>query len=268
LAEKSSASLIQEKDILSLLIKSNLSADPSKRMSDTDLLNQISTFLFAGSDSTSLGMTWCLHHLSLHPHIQTRLRDEVLSVPFPSIYSATSHADVLDSLSFLDAVVRETLRVSPPAHGSIRTAITDDLIPVSHAVHLRDGTIIPPGGHIPIRKGSFIHIPIEGLNLCEDIWGPDSRAFNPDRWFNLPPSARNHPGLCNLMTFSFGPHSCPGYRFSISEMKIFVATLISHFVFKPSEDIRMFNAIVTRPYVTDQFQLGSRLPMLVERYQH
>jgi cytochrome P450 len=268
LAEKSSAEEIQEKDILSLLIKSNLSADSSKRMSDTGLLNQLSTFLFGGSDSTSLGMTWCLHHLSLHPEVQTRLREEILAAPSPTNYSATSHADVVDALPFLDAVVRETLRVSPPAHGSIRTAVTDDLIPVSHAVHMRDGTVVPPGGHIPIRKGSYIHIPIEGLNMSEEIWGEDAKVFNPDRWVNLPPTARNHPGLCNLMTFSFGPHSCPGYRFSILETKIFIATLVSHFVFKPSEQIRMSNAVVTRPFVTDRFELGCRLPMWVERYQH
>lgn len=54
LAEKASASEIEEKDILNLLIKSKLSAYISRRLSDADLLSQLSTFLFAGSDSTFL----------------------------------------------------------------------------------------------------------------------------------------------------------------------------------------------------------------------
>jgi cytochrome P450 len=68
------------------------------------------------------------------------------------------------------------------------------------------------------------------------------------------------------MSFSFGPHSCPGYRFSILEAKIFIATLIPYFVFEPAECIKKFNAVVTRPYIDDKLNLGSRLPVRVKRY--
>jgi cytochrome P450 len=297
LAEKSSASEIQEKDILSLLIKSNLASDPSKRLTDTEILDQLSTFLFAGSDSTALSISWCIHLLSLNPEFQTRLRDEILSLQANSSYSDSSrassptpsetqscasfssfssaggyseyvHADSIEALPFLDAVVRETLRVCPPVHGTIRCATKDDIIPISSAIDLPDGTKIEPTDGIRIRKGTYVHIPIEGLNMSKDIWGKDAREFNPDRWMDLPESARppTHPGLANLMTFSFGPHSCPGWKFSILEMKLFLATLLPHFIFTPAEDIRKYNAILTRPYVFDQFEHGSKLPVKVSRY--
>jgi cytochrome P450 len=290
LAEKSCASEIREKDILSLLIKSNLSSDPSKRMSDDELLDQLSTFLFAGSDSTALAISWCIHLLSLHLDVQSRLRQELLSfslltppsypestgtvdgishaTPPPTAsptYSFEAHADAIDNLSFLDSVVRETLRLCPPVHSTIRVATSADTIPVSTPVTMRDGSVVDS---ITIGKGSFVHIPIEGLNMSKDVWGEDAAVFNPDRWSCLPKSARppNHPGIANLMTFSFGPHSCPGAKFSIVEMKIFLATLLPYFTFEPVEKICKYNVILTRPFVYDAFDLGPRLPIKVGRY--
>jgi hypothetical protein len=49
------------------------------------------------------------------------------------------------------------------------------------------------------------------------------------------------------------------------QTKIFLATLIPHFVFEPAADIQKFNAILTRPYVYDQFEFGTRLPVKIGR---
>jgi hypothetical protein len=59
---------------------------------------------------------------------------------------------------------------------------------------------------------------------------------------------------------------CIGTKFSIAEIKVFVATLVPHFVFEPAEDIKKFSAVLTRPYVPDKWSLGSRLPLKVRRY--
>lgn len=295
LANKVTASEIEDKDILSLLIKANLSSDPSKRLSDTVLLDQLSTLLFAGSDTTALAFSWCIHLLSLNPDTQTRLREEILSlasnstsysdssrVPSPTtsetqsyascssfsaagVYSEYARADAIEALPFLDSVVRETLRLCPPVHSTIRTPIQNDTIPISAPLVMRDGTAV---GGIYIRKGTYVHIPIEGLNMSEDIWGKDAREFNPERWTNLPENARapTHPGLANLMSFSLGPHSCLGWKFAIFEVKVFLAVILPHFVFAPAEKILKYNSILMRPYVFDQWEHGSRLPVKVQRY--
>ena len=149
-------------------VKSNMSEDPARRMSEEELIDQISTLLFAGSDTTSLAIAWCLHHLSLNPQIQERLKEELRS-----LHSIEDMGGV-DKLPFLNAVVQETLRLCPPAHSTIRAAMEDDAIPLSHPIKLRDGTIMQ---EVHIRKGSYVHIPIEGLNMSKDIWGEDALTF-------------------------------------------------------------------------------------------
>lgn len=86
----------------------------------------------------------------------------------------TDHVDTLDALPFLDAVVRETLRLAPPVHGTIRVAMKDEMIPLSEPVLLRTNEFVK---EVRIRKGSYVHIPIEGLNYSKDIWGEDALLF-------------------------------------------------------------------------------------------
>ena len=174
-----------ERDILSLLsrtrvssahsmsltqttVKSNMSEDATRRMSDQELTNQIGALLFAGSDTTSSAMAWCLHQLSLDPRIQKSLKEEL-----QSLHSIEDMGSV-DKLPYLNAVVQETLRFYPPAHSTIRVAMKDELIPLSYPVKLRGGTVVH---EVPIRKGSYVHIPIEGLNMSKDIWGEDALMF-------------------------------------------------------------------------------------------
>ena len=132
------------------------------------LFRSISTLLFAGSDTTSLAIAWCLHHLSLNPRVQKRLREELQSL------HSIEDVSLMDKLPYLNAVVQETLRLCPPAHSTIRVAMEDDMIPLSHPVKLRDGTVMR---EVHIREGSYVHIPIEGLNMSKDIWGKDALIF-------------------------------------------------------------------------------------------
>lgn len=164
--------------------------DPSQRISDEDISNQINTFLFAGSDTTSLGISWCLLLLAQKPEIQTRLRGELESLAQTKStddeYATADFFTLIDKLPFLDNVCREILRLIPPVHSSIRVALKDDIIPISSPMRFegrnapakkaRSQTRLPPGG-IRIAKGEFIHIAIEGLNLSKDVWGEDAHEF-------------------------------------------------------------------------------------------
>ena len=153
---------------------------------------------------------------------------------------------------------------------------------------MRNGEIAQ---EIHIKEGSFVHIPIEGLNFSKDIWGEDALEFKyviqlsvhrfelltdlhfvllrPSRWSSLPLTAQRHPGLANVMTFSCGPHACIGWRFSILEMKIFLATVLPNFNFAPVEGVAIarYNTVVTRPVVKGRRSKGPALPLTVSRYQ-
>jgi cytochrome P450 len=82
-------------------------------------------------------------------------------------------------------------------------------------------------------------------------------------------SAPSFPGLANVMTFSYGPHSCPGYKFTIAEMKAFLITLLPYFRFSPVEGQRIgkYNGILVRPFVKGRLQDGLQLPLKVERFE-
>ena len=75
-------------------------------------LSSFRTFIFAATDTTTGALSRIIHLLSLHPEVQDRLREEVIT-------ARKEHGDLdydsLQALPFLDAVCRETMRVYPPA---------------------------------------------------------------------------------------------------------------------------------------------------------
>lgn len=159
---------------------------PEQRISDDDILHNVNTFLFAGSDTTSLALTWTLLALASYPEIQKRLRTELQqfssqfsldpssSTSFSSSETSNSWRELheaLDELPLLNKVICETLRVLPPVHSSIRVATRDDEIPTSEAVRMKDGSL---KWSIKIRKGQFVHIPVESMNVDKSVWGEDA----------------------------------------------------------------------------------------------
>ena len=167
-------------------MKSNLSTDirPDQRLSDDDILNNINTFMFAGSDTSSLSLTWALWLLSKNSEVQDRLREELSTVHCPESFGDLTLDEVdslyesISELPYLDKVLKETLRLIPPIHSSLRVAVQDDVIPTSQPYKIQK-----PGGAVlvtsPIRmaKGTIVHIPIEAFNLDKSVWGPDAWEF-------------------------------------------------------------------------------------------
>lgn len=142
--------------------------------------------MFAGTDTTSLALTWCLFLLAAYPAVQARLRAELLSVlPAAPVASLTddevqSLYAALAGLPLLENVLRETLRLIPPVHSSIRVATRDDVVPASTPIKRRaaDGTIVEDDvRRIAVPKGTFIHVPIEGFNLDKELWGASAWSF-------------------------------------------------------------------------------------------
>jgi cytochrome P450 len=216
--------------------------------------------MFAGSDTTSLAVTWTLLLLAKHPPIQDRLRAELCSLSRPDNLgdeAVLAHYQELAAAPFLDKVCRESMRIVPPVHSSLRVATQDDVLPESKG-----------GEGVHILKGTFVHIPIEAMNLDREIWGKDGWAFVPDRWDNLPEAVKSLPGLyANTLTFSAGPRSCIGQRFSLIEMKTFLYVLITNFVFaETDEKVVKSNVVLTRPFVKHKFKEGSQCPMIVTPY--
>ncbi|KLO13380.1 cytochrome P450 [Schizopora paradoxa] len=254
------------KDLLSLLVKANLdsSIPESQRMSDEDVLSQIPTFLMAGHETSSTQLTWTLFSLAQHPDIQKRLRDELLDVS-----SDTPSMDDLQSLPFLDAVLRESLRLHPAVPLTIRQVVKDDVITLGEPVIDKNGKLI---SEVRVRKGDQIFIPITAINRMSSLWGPDAQEFNPDRWKDVPEPATSIPSIfSNILTFFAGARACIGYRFAVVEMKAILFTLIRTFEFRlaiPAEEFTKRQMVVTRPYLKNEKNGRAQMPLLVTPYLH
>ena len=158
--------------------KIQCSRRPSARSAhlDEDILHNINTFMFAGSDATSLALMWSAFLLAKHPAFQTRLRNELLSVA-PAAEELESLHQTLSNLLYLYNVSRESLRLIPPVHSSLRVAMQDDEIPTSYPVHYRTKNgFEAQRTSVFVPKGSFVHVAVEGFNLDTKIWGDVIRS--------------------------------------------------------------------------------------------
>ncbi|KAJ6566320.1 cytochrome P450 [Mycena capillaripes] len=239
------------RDLFSLILRANLSADipEDHRMSDSEVVGQIPTFFVAGHATTSSAIAWVLHALSVNQHAQAKLRAELLTLA-----TKNPTLEELNSLPFLDSVVRETLRVHAPVSHITRIAAVDDILPL--------GT--------PIRKGQHVRIPISDVNTDITLWGNDAAEFRPERWEQVPKAAESIPGVWgNLMTFFGGPHNCIGFRFSLAEQKALLFVLIPAFEFEqavPAGDIRRTSNGLQSPFVSSERETGSQMPLMVKTY--
>ncbi|EJF57948.1 cytochrome P450 [Dichomitus squalens LYAD-421 SS1] len=313
-----------DRDLLSVLVRSNISEVPEQRMSMNELLCQISTFLAAGHETSASALTWTLYALARCPSAQAKLRAELRSVPVPSAPSApvsspppsqpsfsqqpstpasvpsspersppsspTSAAAAYDAamaalfdrishLPYLDAVVREALRLYAPITTTMRVATQDDVIPVAAPYMDRRGRMCD---EIRVRKGDIISVPIQAMNKGRETWGEDADVFRPERW----EEGRHREERCeekgrgkhvqglwgNMLTFGGGNpvngnRSCIGYRFALSEIKVFLFVLLRDIEFSNDSAVEIEKKVnvVTRPCVKSEPHRGNQMPLYIRR---
>ncbi|EIM88079.1 cytochrome P450 [Stereum hirsutum FP-91666 SS1] len=238
--DESTLQQVAEKDLISLLMRANMSASGEDRLEDEEVVAQIScprSFVFAATDTTSSALCRTLSLLAEHPAAQERLREEIvkaLHICEGGESRYLSH-DEIQALQFLDAVCRETLRLYTPTPHIDRRALEDTVLPLDSPITDVHGTEIH---EIFIPKDTVLTIGIASMNRSAKLWGPDAMKWKPERWMEeLPESVLSArlPGIySNLMTFGAGKNSCPGFRFSQFEMKAVLCDLISAFRFSPS----------------------------------
>ncbi|KAI1788589.1 cytochrome P450 [Ganoderma leucocontextum] len=239
------------KDIMSVLLKENMNASEEDRLPDEEVLAQMGTFILAGVDTTSNGLSRLLHLLCMNQDVQGKLRAELREAQ--EQYGKDIPYDELCALPYLDAICRETLRLHAPVSINARQAKVDTVIPLSEPVRCTDGTLIT---EVAVPKGTTIFLNLRGCNINKALWGEDAWEWKPERWLQPMPKAVEDariPGIyANLMTFISGGYACIGFKFSQLEMKVVLAILVStfHFQVSPDKPILWNFAGITYP-VTD-----------------
>ncbi|RGB30204.1 cytochrome P450 [Rhizophagus diaphanus] len=215
---------LKGKDLLSLLININETLPIEEKMTDNELKYQIMTFLLAGHETTSISTCWALYFLSKYPHMQDLLREELVKA-FPDKSKFNPTFDEINSLEYLNCVVKETLRLNPPVTATSRLSTKDEVI---------------GGYHVP--KNTVMLIAISTLHQLPEIWGPTAAEFDPKRW--LDPSLIKNVTNFNYLPFLAGTRACIGNKVALTEFKILLSMLIRNFVFKPIEGFHIKRRIV------------------------
>jgi cytochrome P450 len=170
-------------------------------MTDTTIVDNLTTFLFAGHETTAKALTWTLYLLARSLRWQDRVRDEVRN----AISSERLGPGTIERLPLTLRVLKEAIRLYPPAPVITRLSTEDlDLA----------GTLLP--------KRSLIVIPIFVLHRHRRLWDDPDR-FDPDRF--LPENEARYPRT-QFMPFGYGPRICIGSSFAMLEATAILATLL------------------------------------------
>ncbi|EQC37225.1 hypothetical protein SDRG_05450 [Saprolegnia diclina VS20] len=187
-------------DLLSELLRRQEAGNDM--ISDTFIRDMMMTMMLAGRETVGSGLAWVIYTVSKHPIVEARLVSELQA-------GEISYAGV-GCMSYLDAVVRETLRLFPPVPYELKSAITDDVWP--------DGTFVPAGTNVEFSPFAM------GRN--ETRW-PQATTFSPERWLNDTP----RPSAFEYPVFNAGPRSCVGQTVALLQLKVVVASLYQRFTF-------------------------------------
>ncbi|EIM81807.1 cytochrome P450 [Stereum hirsutum FP-91666 SS1] len=202
----------KSKDLLSIL----LTAVREGRMSEAELYEQWISRV-GGQETTSFTLAFSVLEISRNPHIQERLRNELASIP-----GEVTYEDFESKLPYLDAVMRETLRMYPALAYMERVATKSDAIPVQLPIRLSDGRVV---NEVEVHPGQTVIIPIIAIHRSVSVWG-DPDVFRPERWLEQLPAQKDLvSGWSNLLSFSNGPRTCIGRKFAIYEYKQSVETV-------------------------------------------
>lgn len=184
-------------------------------------IRQIRLFLFAGHDSTSSTICYIFHLLSKHPEALAKLREEHDRVLGSDVSAASlllnSNPKLLNDLPYTTAIIKETLRLFPPAassrQGKPNVTITDDL-----------GTPCPTDGVIMLWT---LHVE---LHRHPKYW-PQPDSFIPERWL-VDPGHDLYPTQGAWRAFEHGPRNCIAQGIVMMELRTVLALCVREFDFR------------------------------------
>jgi cytochrome P450 len=174
--------------------------ETGQSISDDDICNDLLIFMLAGHDTTATALTYALWALGHHPDIQDRVAAEAAEIGDRELTP-----DDVTRLGYTVQVLREALRLQPPAAGVARRATRD----------------IAVAGY-RVEAGSLMAVGIYALHRDPALW-PRPLDFDPDRFS---PEASKGRDRWQFIPFLAGPRSCIGEQFAMLETTLAMATII------------------------------------------
>jgi len=184
-------------DLIGLLIAAR---DGDERLDDSEIRDQVLIFLLAGHDTTAIALTFALNLLGQHPEEQERVRAEAAALG-----GRTPGAADVEQLAYTTMVLKEAMRLYPPAWGFGRRNSADDEV----------------GGH-RVPGGADILVSPWVTHRHPGFWDEPER-FDPERFSPGRESARHKHAY---FPFGAGPRACIGQYFSMLEAAILLSVIV------------------------------------------
>lgn len=194
----------RREDLLALMLEA---ADPEtgRKMTPTELRDNLLAFLVAGHETTALALSWALYLAARDPETQARLVEEAAVIG-----DGPAEAAHLDRLPWHRQVIEEGMRLYPPVGMMSRTARGEDELCGRR-----------------IRKGDTVILPVYALHRHRMWWDrPD--LFDPG---NFDPDKVKARDRYLYLPFGGGPRICVGMAFAVTEAVLILATLMRRLSF-------------------------------------
>jgi cytochrome P450 len=194
------------------------------QMSDELLIDNLLTFFLAGHETTAKALTWTLYLLARAPYWENRIREEIHRVTG----DGPIKPEHIDKLVITKQVLKESMRLYPPAPALLRQPIVDTEL-----------------AGVPIKSGTSVAIPIYAIQRHRRYWSDPDR-FDPTRFApeNEAKISRYH-----YMPFGAGARICIGMAFAMVEAIALLATLVraATFAITPGHEPEPLSRLTLRP---------------------
>lgn len=211
-------------DLLQTLIEAR--DEQGQAMSDEQLRDEIMTLFLAGHETTANALTWTWYLLAQHPEADERLGAELKS----ALSGKAPTAGDLARLPYTEMVIKESMRLYPPAWGIGRRAI--------------EGCEL---GEYWIPKGTNVFL-MQWITHRDERFFPDPERFDPERWRDDPVRSGRIPRFA-YFPFGGGPRVCLGAGFAMMEAVLLLATIAQRYRFTlaNSEKVEPLFTVTLRP---------------------
>jgi len=191
-------------DILSILLQTQ-DKDDANALTKQQVRDELVSLLAAGHETTTNTLTWTFYLLSEHPMVLKKMLIELQTV----LAGREPKVDDLSDLTYLDWVIKESMRLYPSAWTQGRQAV--------EAFDL-------DGYHFP--RGTMLMFSQWVLHQLPDIWG-DPEKFRPERW--NPVNGQKVPQWA-YFPFGDGSRICMGMSLAQLQIRLVLATILQRYV--------------------------------------
>ena len=199
-------------DMLASFVRNGLNAD--------ELLSETVLQIIAGSDTTAAALRGIMLYLLSHPRIYSKLQAEIDAKALEGRHEGIIPDSELRKLPYLQAVIKEGMRMHPPITDSVPKRVPDG-----------GDTVSVDGKSVFLPGGALVSYAAWPLHHSKAIFGDDAGVFRPERWLVEKDEKRmSEMNRTHELNFGYGKYQCLGKPIALMEIgkAVFEVCILLH----------------------------------------